>query len=177
MTRRKRPQHRLEHWRGTLSLTHLGAIVDPDIIINHHNQHPNPTTKHVLAGTSGKKVQWAISKASAEHQTILNLRRDHPCHPVDQSKRLDAIACRGTAAMPGESVCNARGGRPTGTHACMFLLRTDHSRVSYQHSTMIQSPHGGMAITLRRHDHHRHCDIDPIAAHGAHSTSLRNILS
>lgn len=48
-----------------------------------------------------EKRHWAISKASAEHQTILTSVGITPVTPVDQSKRLDAIASLGTAAMSG----------------------------------------------------------------------------
>lgn len=48
-----------------------------------------------------EKSNGQSPKASAEHQTILTSVGITPVVPVDQSKRLDAIASLGTAAMSG----------------------------------------------------------------------------
>lgn len=77
-------------------------------------------------GNFGKKSNGQSPKASAEHQTILTSVGITPVTPVDQSKRLDAIASLGTAAMPGGCT---RGQRP-GTRTYVEYL----SSSALQHS-------------------------------------------
>lgn len=72
----------------------------------------------MLAGTSGKKAKGNLEGISRTSDDF-NLRRDHPCQPVDQSKRLDAIASLGTAAMPGGGT---RGRMQAARHAAPALL-------------------------------------------------------